>query len=299
MSVAYPWRNAAEYCAGVDQAFGDNPEVVVERSTIAQKGVAYPYRVIRSREIGDTDRIVMIRAGIHGEEIAGPLTLLWHGLRSVDRIHAAGLKVIMVPLANPYGFEHGERHSERGPRGNDDAICYVLRDGSVVDDLGSGSNFQTWFWSHRGPADRPWNASDLPAETRMWLELFQHEWEEHPWQFVAFLDLHQDYFIKGRSGAYHYAFGDLARYERIATEIEKIVPLCKHEAIGSGCNGEPLPTNDRGFIVRHDGSTMDAAHHLGIPHAVTVETLGATPLADACRANMVWINGIIDLLAHG
>ncbi len=290
-----PWMNAGEYCAGIDYRLADEPSVVVERRELEQRGVIYPYRVIRSRKIGKSDRMMMIRAGTHGEEVAGPLTLLWYLKQIIDRIHAAGLKAIIVPLANPWGFEHGERYSERGPRGNDDAICYILRDGTIVDDLGSGSDFQTWFWSHRGPADRPWDATGLPAETKCWLELFEREWQEHPWQFVAFLDLHQDYFIKDRPGAYHYAFGDLVRYEAIVAEIEKRVPICVNEAIGSGCNGAPLTTNNRGFIVRHDGSTVDAAYHLGIPHVVTVETLGATPIGDACAVNLEWINGIIDI----
>lgn len=271
---------------------------IIDFHDITQRGMTYPYIVLRSEIIGPRDKIVMIRAGMHGEETAGPLTLLWHGRAIVEAIHAAGLKVIMAPLANPWGFENGERYSERGPRGNDDAICYVLRDGSIVDDLGDGRDFRTWFWSHRGPCDRPWDASALPAETLMWLKLFQHEWEAHPWQFAAFLDLHQDYFIKGRPGAYHYAFGNLARYVSIVAEIARLVPICKRELIGSGCNSDPLWTDHCGFITRHDGSTMDAARHLGVPHTVTVETLGDTPLATAIQVNLLWINGIIDLLAR-
>ncbi len=299
------WMIADEYCAGIDLTFGDDPHVVVEKSTIVQKGVVYPYRVIRSRDIGSADRIVMIRADIHGEEIAGPLSVLWHGREMIERIHAAGLKVIIVPLANPFGFENGARYSERGPRGNDDAICYVLRDGSVVDDLGSGSEFKNWFWSHRGPAGQPWDpsklptwdASALPAETTHWLELFERYWQEYPWQFVAFMDLHQDYFINGRPGAYQYAFGDLNQYHEIVAEIAKIAPLCKREAIGSGCNGAPLMTDDSGFIVRHDGSVMDACYHLGIPHTITVETLGATSLSVACQVNRIWVAGVVDIIS--
>lgn len=291
------WMVAAEYCAGINYTFGDDTRAVVEALELRCGGATYPYRVIRSREIREHDRIVMIRAGIHGEEIAGPLTLLWYGKSILDRIHAAGLKAIIVPLANPFGFERGVRFSERGPRGNDDAICYITRSGEIVDDLGSGNDFQTWFWSHRGPADRPWDVSGLPAETKYWLELFQRYWQEHPWQFAAVLDLHQDYFITGRPGAYHYAFDDLSRYEKIVAEIRKIVPICARESIGSGCNGAPLPTDDNGFIVRHDGSWMDAAYHLGIPHTITVETLGATPIADACQVNRIWINGVIELIS--
>jgi hypothetical protein len=290
--------DAAAYCAEIDERCRSNRRCVVESRVLVQQGRVYPYRVIRSTEIGRDDRIVKIRAGIHGEEIAGPATLLENVGRIFARLDDAGLKGIIVPLANPFGFEHGVRYSERGPRGNDDAICYVRRDDSIVDDLGTDNDFRTWFWSHRGPADRPWDASGLPAETKVWLELFERSVHEYPWQFAAFLDLHQDYFIKDRPGAYHYAFGDLAQYREIVAAIAKIVPICVYESISSGCNGAPLQTDAAGFIVRHDGSSVDAAHRLGIPHAVTVETLGATPLAVACDVNMRWINGVIDLVAR-
>lgn len=58
----------------------------------------------------DTDqKTICFSAGIHGDEIAGPWSVLKF-LENIPKIRT-GLRVLILPLANPYGFEMLSRHN--------------------------------------------------------------------------------------------------------------------------------------------------------------------------------------------
>jgi hypothetical protein len=59
-----------------------------------------------------------------------------------------------------------------------------------------------------------------------------------------------------------------------------------------------MRSDARGFIVRHDASFSDFFHRSGAEHSIATETSGATPLEDACRVNLVWLNGVMELLTR-
>jgi hypothetical protein len=52
-----------------------------------------------------------------------------------------------------------------------------------------------------------------------------------------------------------------------------------------------------GFIVRYDGTFTDFYHRIGVTHSIATETSGATPVEDACRVNLIWITGVMELIA--
>jgi hypothetical protein len=116
----------------------------------------------------------------------------------------------------------------------------------------------------------------------------------------AALDLHQDLLTEAAPpAAYHYAFGDFSRYRAIVEELRAIIPIFAHTALDAGYahSTQPTPTSDAdGFILRHDGSLSDLFHRLGAEHSITAETTGATPLDLACRVNLIWIRGLIELI---
>lgn len=59
----------------------------------------------------DDARSLYISAGIHGDEPAGPLSVL----RALRDIHLpATLGILLVPCINPHGFEHNQREDETG-----------------------------------------------------------------------------------------------------------------------------------------------------------------------------------------
>ncbi len=235
----------------------------------------------------------MICAGSHGEEISGPLTILKYGNKIIDYAHKNGLKVIIYPLLNPSGFEFGSRYNidkDEGEAGNNDFLRYELEDGKIIDDLKNRNVFKKWYWS----SDKKFKIK-LPQETRLLHRLLKKDPLK---QVVAAIDLHQDYITKTRiSAAYHYAYGKLEIYNNIIKKLQEILPILKNKNIGAGYDDDALKSDKNGSIVRYDGSWPDLMYRLGTKHCVTVETTGKTPINIACKVNLIWIFGIIDLAA--
>lgn len=246
-------------------------------------------------EIKPNQPIVLIRAGIHGDEIAGPLSILEYFDQIIEYGRQKGVALIIYPLANPSGFDYGTRYNcdnDKGEFGNNDVIRYKTASGSFIDDLGKEEKtFVSWEWSDNVPNSR------LPQESKLFLSMLR---QEPLSQIVGCLDLHQDYLTsKELVAAYQYSFGDITKYNKIIKEVNKIAPVLVNTPIGAGFNikiGE-ISTDSNGFIIRHDGSLPDLFYRLGAPFCVTTETTGATPLAKAMLINKIWIFGIIDL-AH-
>jgi hypothetical protein len=271
----------------------------------------YRFPKLVSQDIHSSDKVCMIGAGIHGNEIAGPLTLARYGKTIIERAHSKGIKVIIYQLRNPSGYGRKRYNIDSADDaeeiGNDDFLRYHLRDGRIVDDLKESDAVASWVWS-----SDPRLGIRLPPETRLMHDLLR---QDPLRQTRAVIDLHQDYISdQARPLAYHYAFGDVATYQPIVREIEKIVPVWRHHSIGAGYRGtteegkvtlnareRSIESDATGFIVRHDGTWIDLMYRLGESqgrriHCITPETTGVTSLEVACEVNLKWIYGILDLV---
>jgi hypothetical protein len=294
--------------AQLEQKAAARDDVTISRRWIHYQHGKYPFYRIASKEIRPEDRVLLIQAGLHGDEVAGPMTLAHRLDEIIDLAHKSGLKVIIYPLANPSGYSKRTRYNadnDRGSVGNADFLRYELADGSFVDDIGRGKPHKGWRWSSQVPQVA------LPKETQLIHALLQ---KEPLSQVVALLDLHQDYLTPGAPpAAYHYSFGRREVYRPIVRAISKLVPVWRRRAIGAGFGvsiddhgrireGAPAEQAQRsdaqGFIVRHDGSLPDLFYRMGVPLAVTAETTGATPLKVAEEVNMAWIRGLVDLASR-
>lgn len=285
-------------------------DIVLASYPLNYKNGSYEFLRIASRDISPSDKIFLIRAGIHGEEIAGPLSLLKYLPEIIDKAHAAGLKLIVYPLGNPSGFDRGSRYNidnDKGDAGNGDFMRYELEDGTMTDDLGQTPHekVKRWLWS-----SDPSLQAHLPFETRLMQDVLK---KDPLSRVVGALDLHQDYITEtDKAAAYHYSFGDLSVYKSIIQNVETIVPIFRTTPIGAGF-GVPLLADGSisrevpetalivsdadGFIIRHDGSLPDLFYHLGTPYCVTVETTGKTPIEKAIEVNRAWMEGFISLCA--
>jgi len=58
-------------------------------------------------------RTLVFCGGIHGDEISGPLAIL-ELVRRFDRTRLRRIRVILLPVANPWGFDHGRRNNAAG-----------------------------------------------------------------------------------------------------------------------------------------------------------------------------------------
>ena len=289
--------------------FKTRNDVLIQEHPLEYKKGTYRFLKIASKDIGPKDPVLLIRAGIHGDEIAGPITIKRHGNEIFDYAHKQGVKVILYPLDNPSGFSNGTRYNidnDDGDEGNNDFLRYELEDGTLRGDLGGKKiQFRRFFW-----ASDPALKVRLPLET----ELIHKLLKEDPLpQVKASLDLHQDFLTPNAPGAaYQYVLGNIEAYKPIVQEISKICPIYKNRSMNSGYNvqvdengaviGDPLESgameiSDKdGSIVRYDASLTDLFYRLGSPYNVAVETMGATPLDIACKVNLLWIYGLIDLI---
>jgi hypothetical protein len=294
---------AAQYYAQLLPKVDTRPDLVHASYPLVHRAGAWDFLRIASKDIGPEDKVMVARATIHGDEIAGALTVLNYLDELVDYAHSRGIKLILYPLGNPSGFERGTRYNvdHHVAAGNNDFLRYVMEDGSILSDLGAGKPFKTWTM-----ADDPALGIDLPAESRLMLELVRRD--PLP-QIVGAFDLHQDVETEDLpAGAYHYAFGDLGRYSAIVARIAEVVTLLTgydpdagfDERVDEGGNLPPrdheeaLRSDENGFIVHYDASFSDFYQRIGVEHSLTTETTGGTSMEDACLVNWIWMTGVID-----
>ncbi len=282
-------------------------DIQVKKYKLNYKEGSYDFYKIQSKNISKKDKILLIRAGIHGEEIAGPISLLWYFNKILDYAHHKNVKLIIYPLGNPSGFENNLRYNidnDEGDEGSNDFMRYELKSGKFIGDLKISNEYKNWYWA----SDKKLKVN-LPIETLLMHKLLK---EDPLKQILGCLDLHQDYITKNvKASAYHYSFGNLKVYKKIINEIEKYLPTLKNRLIGAGFNeeidqtGKLIQKNNKqdairsdrnGFIIRHDGTLPDLMYRLGSKYCVTVETTGKTPLEIACKINLIWIFGLIDLI---
>jgi len=271
-------------------------DLKTETHNLKYKNGKFKFVRIFPKKINKKDRIFFISAGIHGNEVSGPITILKHLQRIYDYAKKSGLKLIIYPLLNPSGFEINYRYNidrDKGVFGNNDFIRYELEGGRIVDDLRDKNEFKKWYWS----SDKRFNIR-LPEEVKLAHGLLKKEPLK---QVVAALDLHQDYITSTRvTATYAYAFGNLKKYAKIVDKLRKTIPVFENKLIGAGysvSNPEDYLRSDKnGIINRHDGSITDLLYRLGAKHSITVETTGRTPIEVACMVNLVWITGVMDLI---
>ena len=267
-------------------------DIVIKKYKLHYKGGNYDFLRIASKSINSQDNVILICAGIHGEETAGPLTILNFINEIVDYIHQNNLKCVIYPLINPSGFKNCTRYNidnDRGEYGNNDFLRYEIKKGILVDDLTKSKNgsFKKWYWS----SDKKLGLK-LPQETVLMHKVLKNDPLS---KVIAVLDLHQDYISDAPSAAYQYTFGDNSVYNDIINKIKKIIPLYKNKNIEAG-EASPIRSDNQGFIKRHDGSLTDLVYRLGVKHCITVETTGKTPLKTAQEVNLIWIFGVVDIL---
>jgi hypothetical protein len=298
---------AALYRA-LETAVAARADVAASRHDVVQSPGTWRLPRLASRPEDDRRPIVLVRAGIHGDERSGPVTFARHLDRIFDYAHRHGVAVLAYPLGNPSGYERGLRYNadhDAGVGGNNDFLRYELEDGSISDSVRPGESYRRHLWS-----SDPALGIELPAETRLMHELLRRD---PLGRVVAGLDLHQDLLTPDvPAAAYHYAFGNLGVYRSIVERIAAVCPLLPATSIGAGFGtvidehgrvvGPPsteraMTSDAHGFIVRHDGTLSDLLHRLGVRHSVTAETTGSTPMALAVEVNLAWVEGLVDLVA--
>lgn len=297
----YYSRDIREYIKTLSQKAQKTKSVELSSQKLKYENGNFNFLRIASKNIKPKDKVLFIATGIHGEETAGPLTILNNFKDIFSYAHKNKVKLIIYPLCNPSGFAQMTRYNiddDEGEVGNNDYIRYEMNDGTIKDDIKNSSNYKAWHWSSE-------LTKNLPLETKLIHKLLKKEPLN---QINACLDIHQDYISNATPFAYHYSFGKLSVYKKIINDIKKVVPVYKNKMIDAGfceigddgersmCDEKALLSDNNGFIVRHDGTLPDLFYRLGALYCVTAETTGSTPLTEAMTVNMCWIKGLIDLI---
>jgi hypothetical protein len=222
-------------------------------------------------------RTLLVTAGFHGEEPAGPLALLELLPEIVARARERDVGLRIYPCINPSGFEAGTRYNRSGHGPNNDFLRYEIAPGRWVGELRPGQRFLAWAPFAEGP-----------QETRaLWRDLAGLPTP------VAALDLHQDRFL---AGVFHYAyvFGDPADYRPLVEQCRELAGVPAGYAAD-----EWHRVGQEGLLVSHDGSVTDLFFRRGTRYLAALETTTGTPLAVSQEVNLRWIRGFIELAARG
>jgi hypothetical protein len=234
-----------------------------------------------SAPLGPDARLVVVTAGFHGDEKAGPLSLLEHAVALFAYADAAGVTLRLYPCVNPSGFEGNTRYNHSGERPNNDFLRYEIAPDTWRGELYPGETPLSWRPHEHGPKETAALARELAR---------------HP-PPVAALDLHQDNFIHGHV-FYSYVFGDRAPYRALQARSGAMLPVLRNSLVDSGYEpGSDVRADAEGFIEVHDGSITDCFHRAGVPYTAAIETTTDTPYAMADAINLLWVRGFIDLAA--
>jgi len=201
---------------------------------------------------------LLIAAGFHGEESAGP----WGVLSFLERVRPqamAGINLSIIPIVNPSGLRAGRRQNDWGENPNS-GFCHPELD--------------------RDPPSR---------EGRILLDNLA--------ALVArgqdgFLSLHEDidqerfYCYTFEPGAEPGPFSNMLR--DTGCRCFGAVPDCADPDIGQVRNG---------IIYRHcDGSFEDRLFHEGVPRTACTETPGKRQFTSRVDANRAIVNSFVDYM---
>lgn len=234
------------------------------------------YPLLRART--DGTHLLVITSGFHGEEPAGPLTLLEKFEEVVAYARERDVGLLVYPCINPSGFEDGTRYNRSGEKPNNDFLRYETAPGVWKGELRTGELFLRYALYDGGPKETRAVRGDLEKQQR---------------RPNAALDIHQDRYLK-EALTYAYVFGDEQDYAPIVEQASR------HTLVARGMQVDDLnKSSELGLIEYNDGSVTDYFLRRGVPFTAALETTTATPMEVCHTVNLIWIRGFIDLAARG
>lgn len=244
---------------------------VREFGRVAEGGDEYP--LLHAQTKGA--RTLLITAGFHGDETAGPLTLLGRLDEIVDHARARDVGLEIFPCLNPSGFTDGTRYNRSGERPNNDFLRYEIDAGKWAGELQPGQSFLRHELHREGPKETRAVRAELEALATP----------------DAALDIHQDPWLGGEQ-TYAYTFGASDAYRPLVAASGSILSVARDTEVDDNVH-----TDADGLVRHHDGSITDWMFRRSVRFTAALETTTTSPLDHAHRVNLAWILGFIDLAA--
>lgn len=211
-----------------------------------------------------TDPRLLIVAGFHGEEVAGPLAILkW--LKTHDENVWKKIDLSFIPIVNPYGFAKGTRYGESGKKTNA-GFCHTKE-------------------LEGEPSPEGQILIDSISIIR-------------PLAQDGFLSLHED---KSERGYYLYTFEHGPEPGKFTQGLKREIGKHFHRPVDgirvfTDAQKEYGPMVKDGLIYRLcDGTFEDWLFHLGVPRCAVTETPGKYRLARRVEAGVAIIDKFIQL----
>lgn len=261
-----------------DKAFRKHASVAQVETVGEVQEAGRTFALLKASTPGE--RRLLVTAGFHGDEVAGPLTLLAHLPALVAHARERNVGLSIFPCVNPSGFDIRTRYNASGTSPNNDFVRYQTQHNGAwrwVDALTPGQTFETW---------RPF--AEGPNETRVMAQHLGTQPTPH-----AMLDIHQDPWL-ARQACYAYVFGDHGAYRPLLADSHGVLPVAANEEVDDG-----LWSDNEGLIELHDGSITDLFWRRGTPFVATLETSTLSSLPACHAVNMIWLRGFVDLAAKG
>lgn len=246
---------------------------VASFAQVVEGGVPYP--LLTARTPGR--RTLLITSGFHGDETAGPLTLLLHLPDIAAYARARDVGLVIYPCLNPSGFEDGTRYNRSQECPNNDFLRYEIRPGEWVGELGKGQPFLRHRVFLGGPKETRALCGQLEALPAP----------------DAALDIHQDPWLGG-AVSYAYTFGANTPFLPLLEATDRLLSVVTDTEVD-----DDVRTDGDGLIALHDGSVTDYFYRRNVPLTAALETTTHAPMDRCHQVNLIWIKGFIDLVAAG
>lgn len=226
----------------------------------------YEMWLVRTREIypfDHKDPRILIVAGFHGEEKAGPLAVLrW--LQECGKEILEKVDISLIPVVNSFGFARNKRYGSSMMKTNC-GFCHLNNDISP---------------SPEGVC------------------LINHIELLRPLAQDGFLSLHEDATVK-EFYLYTFEHGNKpGKFTRgLQKELKRFFPKAYNGiAYADAANAGAGPECKNGLVYKYcDGSFEDWMFHLGVPRVAVTETPGKYILDRRIKANVSVINKFIEL----
>lgn len=228
----------------------------------------YQLMVLESEKLERFEKILFLRAGIHGTEPEGPEFLKTNLQKIVNYVHQRKIGLIIIPVGNPSGLEAGTEYNVLGQKENN---CHVKT---------KRINYP------------------VPEETKLmdWLLVQWLKKENRPIRGV--IDFHSEtdpVSPPSKEGTYCYVNKKDKKFLAIIKKIAQFAPVLKNTEVVNFGSAKAV-TDENGLVVFADGSLTDYLSSQGVDRCLVPEVMAGMNMKQVSKIYWTWLAGVVEIL---